>query len=168
MKAGSGVHIDVEGRLIELYDIDAVGSKPAYFLVEEVGKGEGHLHAVAVIGVGDGVDDGHRPRQGEFELAPRVGAGDPRLVCVDAATQRQRARDGRHHRLVALLADAHFDTLGEVDAVHEFEEAVDEMLARLLAIGDDVDAGILLNLDGEKRRVALAGFEIGSRSPGLR
>jgi hypothetical protein len=42
---------------------------------------------------------------------------------------------------------------------------VDEVLARLLAVGDDVDAGILLKLDGEERRVALAGFEVGAGKP---
>ena len=46
----------------------------------------------------------------------------------------QRAGDGRHHRLVAVVADAHLDLVREVDAVDEFEEAVDEMLARLLAV----------------------------------
>ena len=54
---------------------------------------------------------------------------------------------------------------GEIDAVDEFEKAVDEVLARLLAVGDDVDAGVLLQLDGEKRRVALARFEIGAAEP---
>jgi hypothetical protein len=42
---------------------------------------------------------------------------------------------------------------------------MDEVLARLLAVGDDVDAGILLQLDGEKRRVALAGFEVRPGKP---
>ena len=42
---------------------------------------------------------------------------------------------------------------------------MDEVLARLLAVGDDVDAGILLQLDREKRRVALAGFEFGTTEP---
>ena len=63
--------------------------------------------------------------------------------------------DGRHHRLVAVLADAHLDALREVDAVDAFEEAMDEMLARLLAVGDDVDAGVLLLLQDEQRGVAL-------------
>ncbi|MGY4377465.1 hypothetical protein ACVWZ3_005104 [Bradyrhizobium sp. i1.3.6] len=35
------------------------------------------------------------------------------------------------------------------------QEAVHEMLAGLLALRDDVDAGILLDLDGKHRRVAL-------------
>ena len=40
------------------------------------------------------------------------------------------------------------DPTVEIDAVDRFEEAMDEMLARLLAVGDDVDPGILLQLQG--------------------
>jgi hypothetical protein len=58
------------------------------------------------------------------------------------------------HRLVAVVADAHLDAF-EVDAVDRFEKAVHEMLARLLAVGDDVDAGVLLQLEREERGVAL-------------
>jgi hypothetical protein len=32
----------------------------------------------------------------------------------------------------------------EIDAIDLFEKAVDEMLTRLLALGDDVDPGIFL------------------------
>ena len=42
----------------------------------------------------------------------------------------------------------------EIDAFDPLEEAVDKVLARLLAVADDVDAGILLELDGKLRRVA--------------
>jgi hypothetical protein len=35
-----------------------------------------------------------------------------------------------------------------------FQEAVHEVLPRLLAIADDVDTGILLDLEGKDRRVA--------------
>jgi hypothetical protein len=63
----------------------------AGFLVEQFGEGERHLDAVAVVLVGDGVDDGHRAGQGEFQLARGVGAGDARLVGMDAALQRSGA-----------------------------------------------------------------------------
>ena len=87
-------------------------------------------------------------------LARRVGS-----CGVNAAAQLQFAGDRRHHRLVAVGADAHFDLPVEIDAVDEFEEAVDKMLARLLAVGDDVDAGILLLLEHEQRGVGLGGGE---------
>ena len=116
------------------------------FLVEQLGEGERHLDAVAVVLVGDGVDDGHRAGQGELDLVRGMGAGDQRLEVVDAALQPQRRHHLRHHRLVAVVADAHLDLVGEVDALDRLEKAVDEMLPRLLAVGDDVDAGILLQL----------------------
>src|SRR5689334_22432460 len=42
------------------------------------------------------------------------------------------------------------------------------MLARLLAVGDDVDAAVLLELEREQRRIELAGREIGAGKPPLR
>ena len=72
-------------------------------------------------------------------------AGDPRLGLMHAALQPQRPHHLRHHRLIAVGTDAHLDLVGEVDAVDAFEKAVDEMLARLFAVGDDVDAGVLLH-----------------------
>jgi hypothetical protein len=94
--------------------------------------------------VGDGVDDGHRAGQRELELASGMGARELRLARMHARFEPQRAGDGGHHRLVAVGADADFDLARTVDAVDELEEAVHEMLARLLAVGDDVDAAILL------------------------
>ena len=114
--------------------------------------------------VGDGVDDGHRAGQGDFQLALGVGAGVARFRCVHAALQLQFAVHRRHHRLVAVGADAHLDLVREVDAVDEFEKAVHEMLARLFAVADDVDAGVFLQLDREQRRVELAVREVGAGS----
>ena len=84
-----------------------------------------------------------------------MGAREPRLAAVHAALEPQLADHLRHHRLVAVGADSDLDLVREIDAVDEFEEAVDEMLARLLAVGDDVDAAILLQLEREQRGVAL-------------
>ena len=82
-------HVDVERRLVELDDVDAVGLERARFLVEQLGEGERHLDAaclaLAVVAVGDGVDDRHRPGQGELELPVGVGAGEARLGRVDPA-----------------------------------------------------------------------------------
>ena len=167
-QVGDLVHVDVERRLVELDHVDAVGFERARLRVEQIGEGERHLHPVAVVLVGDGVDDRHRAGHGDLELALGVRAREARLGAVHAAPELERAGDGRHHRLVAIVADAHLDLVGEVDAVDEFEKAVHEMLARLLAVGDDVDAGVLLQLQREQRRVELAGREIGAREPPLR
>jgi hypothetical protein len=74
---------------------------------------------------------------------------------VDAPLQPHRRHDGRDHRCVAIVADAHRHLMGEVDAVDEFEEAVDEVLARLLAVGDHCQPGVLLQLHDQDGRVTL-------------
>ena len=118
--------------------------------------------AVAVEAVGDGVDDRHRPGQGELELALRVRTRETRLGCVDAARQAQRPDHLRHHRVVAVVADAHLDLVLEVDALDLLQKAVHEVLARLLAVADDVEAGVFLRLDPEQRRVGLGARELGT------
>jgi len=60
---------------------------------------------------------------------------------MHAPLQPQCAGDGRHHRLVAVGADSHLDLAAEIDAVDVLEKAVDEVLAGLFAVADDVDAG---------------------------
>ncbi len=87
---------------------------------------------------------------------------------MHATVQPQGAGDGRHQRLVAVVADSHFDLVGEVDAVDEFEEAVHEMLTRLLAVGHHIDAGVLLELQREQGGVELGAREIGAVEPPLR
>ncbi len=74
---------------------------------------------------------------------------------MDAALQPQRRHHLRHHRLVAVFADSHLDLVGEVDALDLLQKAVDKMLARLLALGHDIDAGAFLQLQHQQGRVAL-------------
>ncbi len=94
-----------------------------------------------------------------------MGAGKPGFAGMHARAQPQRTGDGRTHRLVAIVADAHLDTLVEVDAVDRFEKTVDEVLARLLAVADDIDAGVLLQLDRQQRGVVLGGGELFAFEP---
>src|SRR5436190_1874985 len=98
------------------------------------------------MGIGDRVDDGHRSRQGEFEPVSRMRAGDFSLKTVDVTPTPQRSGDGRHFRVVAIVADAHRDPPGKIDTLDVFEKAVYEVLTRLLAIGDNIDPGVLLLL----------------------
>ena len=74
------VHEHVEGRLVELDHVDAVGFERAGFLVEQPGKRHRHLDLVAVEAVGDRVGDRHRAGQGELELVLGVGARVPRFA----------------------------------------------------------------------------------------
>ena len=79
----------------------------------------------------------------------------------------QRRHHLRHHRLVAVFADSHLDLVGEVDALDLLQEAVDEMLPRLLALGDDIDAGVLLQLYRQHGGVALGARKfVALRFPG--
>ena len=90
-------------------------------------------------------------------------------VCVHAAlAARSGAAHRRHHRLVAVVADAHLDLVLEVDAVDAFEEAMHEMLTRLLAVADDVEAGVFLDFEpaAASRRACEAGQEL-RRSLGI-
>ncbi len=86
---------------------------------------------------------------------------------MDAPFEAKLAYDHRDHRVVAVVADAHLHLVLEIDAVDGFEEAVDEVLARLLAVGDDIDAGVLLLLQPQQGGVALRALQIDARrAPG--
>ena len=50
----------------------------------------------------------------------------------------------------------------EVDSLDLGEEAVHEVLTRLLAVADDVDAGVFLHLQPEQGRVGLGAIELGA------
>src|SRR5271155_3049913 len=82
-------------------------------------------------------------------------AGDCRFEAMDASPAPKWSADGRHLCLVAVVANAHRDAAGEIDAFDLLEKPVDEMLPRLLAVGHDVDPGILVQLHRQYRGVAL-------------
>jgi hypothetical protein len=86
---------------------------------------------------------------------------------VDRHWPLQRPRHRGHLRLVAVGADADRHPPAEVDALQPLQEAVHEVLPRLLAVRDDIDAGGLLVLQGDEHRIALGGDEVGGRhAPG--
>jgi len=91
-----------------------------------------------------------------------MGAGDAGLVGMDAALEPQRRHHLRHHRLVAIFADSHLDLVGEVDALDLLQKTVNEMLAGLLALGDDVDPGIFLQLHRQQGGIALGARQFGA------
>src|SRR5437763_6139224 len=65
-------HVDVEGWLVELNDLDGICLEGARFCIEQVRKSHRHSDAIAVMSIRNGVHDGHWPRQREFELVARV------------------------------------------------------------------------------------------------
>ncbi len=103
-----------------------------------------------------------------FSFSLRVAARQLCLDLVNTPLELQRPDHLRHHRLVAVVADAHLDLVLEVDAVDELEETVHEVLARLFAVADDGEPGIFLLLQPEQRGVALGGSELGAGELPLR
>ena len=96
-----------------------------------------------------------------------MGARDSRLEAVDAAAPPQRAGDGRHLGPIAIVADADRHGAGEIDAVDPGEKPMNEMLSRLFAVGDDIDAGVLLLLQRQHGGVALGfGERLALGAPG--
>ena len=89
---GDLMHEHVEGRLVELDDVDAVGLQRARFLVEQIGEGKRHFHFVAVMRVGDGVGYRHRAGQGDLQLTLGMGAGVARFGLVHAALEPSAPR----------------------------------------------------------------------------
>ena len=166
---GGGVfHIDIEGRLVELNHIHAIGLQRQRLLVQQPGKGHRQLYAVAVVAVGDGVDDGHRAGQGELDLALCVCAQKARLGGVHAALERELGHHLRHHRLVAVAAYAHLHLVLEVDALDLLQKAVHEVLTALLAVADHAQSRIFLGLDPQQRGVELGLRQFGALGLPLR
>ena len=171
---GGLLHIDVEGGFIKLDDVHPIGLQGQCFLVEQLGKGEGHFDFVAIEAVGHRIDDGHGARQGEFELFLGMGAGQLGFKSVHPAFEAQRGHHLRHHRVVAVVADAHRDFVLKVDAFDLLQKAMHKVLTRLLAIAHDVQACIFLGLDpqqggiglGLQQRIAL-GFPLGPKFVGF-
>ena len=152
---GHVVHVDVERRLVQLQHVEAGGDELARLLVDDTRERQRQPRAVVIMLVGQRVDDRHRPGDRELQASGRVGARPAHLVHVNGRAARDGASDGRHLRLVPIGADADRHALAEVDPLQALEEAVDEVLARLLAVGDDVDAGRLLVGEREPHGVAL-------------
>ena len=89
----TSLHVDVEGGLVELDHVDAVLLQRARLLVEQLGERHRQLHLVAVVPVGDGVDDGHRPGHGDLDLSSSYALAAPRAsFWCDAALQRAAGR----------------------------------------------------------------------------
>jgi tryptophanyl-tRNA synthetase len=76
-----------------------------------------------------------------------MGAGDFGLNSVDALLAAERSGDGRYFRVIAIVADSHRHSADEIDTLDVLQKAVHKMLARLLAVRDDIDPGVFLLLE---------------------
>ncbi len=149
------VEEDIEGRFVELDDVDARRLQLARLLIEDAGEFPGQLFAAPVMGVVERVDHGHRPRQRPFDRLRRVGAQEFGILDEDRFAPRHRPRHAWHAGVVPV-ADAHGFALCEIDPVQVLDKGGDEVLARLFAVADDVDTGLLLVGQGQAQRVLFA------------
>src|SRR5215831_6349445 len=85
-----------------------------------------------------------------------MSARESRFVPVDGSTTGERSDDRWHVCPIPIGADPDRDHAREVDPVDLLDEAPDEVTARLLTVGDDVDAGIFLIAKREHDGVLLA------------
>ena len=152
---GGVPHVDIERGLVELDDVNAVLAQRQRLLVQQFGERHCQTRPVAVVAVGDRVHNGHRPGQRELDLACGVRAQQTGFEGVHATRQADRACDLRHLRVVAVVANAHRDLVLEVDTADLLDKAVDEVLAGLLAVADDVQSGVFLQFDPQQRRIGL-------------
>ncbi len=101
------IHKHVEGRLIKLNDVHARVHQFLGLLIENVRKRHGHVRSAGIVGVGDGVADGHGSRQGEFEPLPCLGAGEADFLQMHRPGALHGRRDCGHFHGVAVVADTH-------------------------------------------------------------
>jgi hypothetical protein len=98
---------------------------------------------------------GHWTRQRVFHRPARFPDHEFRVVDVNGVAAGHRAHHHRHVGVVPV-ADAHRLAIGEVHTVETFDEGRHEMAPGLLAVGDDIDARVLLVEQRQADRVALA------------
>ncbi|MNN58788.1 hypothetical protein D3C81_1738550 [compost metagenome] len=89
------------------------------------------------------VDHGHRSRQGPFDRLGGLLAQELRIFNENGFLAAHRTHDGGHTRIIAV-ADLHDLTLLEIHALEMLDKCRDEVLARLLAVTDDINACLLL------------------------
>jgi hypothetical protein len=141
----TGIHENVERGLVELKHVHAQCRQLAGLLIEQPGKGHRHIGAPGIIGIGDGVADCHRARQRELQLALGSRPGEADLLAMHRSSTPHRACYCWHLDDIAVGANSHPRL--PVDSLDGFQKAVHEMDAELLAVADDVDAGVFLLLE---------------------
>ena len=79
---GHQMHECVESGLVKLDDVDTQGLQFQGLLVQQLGKCHGHFGSLAIVPVGNRVADGHRSRQGEFQLLSGMRAQKPNAFAM--------------------------------------------------------------------------------------
>jgi hypothetical protein len=160
------VEVDVERGLVELNDVDAGGLDLARFGVQDFRERPRELFAASIVAVVERVDHRHRAGQRDLDLALRRVAQEPRRLDEHRAAPGDRSDHHRHGGVVAV-ADPHGLPVLEVDAIEGFQECRHEVAAGLFAIGDDIDARLLLVPEHQPDRVIDAfGEDVALEPPG--
>ena len=148
------VEVDIERRFVELDHVDTGCLDRTRLVVQDLGERPRERLPAAIVRVVQRVDHRHRTGQRVFDAPLRLRAEERRIVDVDRMAARDGTRDDGHVRVVAV-ADPDRALVLEIDAVEPLDERGDEVAARLLAVGQDVDPSLFLIEDGEPDRVAL-------------
>ena len=96
--------------------VDPGGLEFSGFDIEQIGKGHGHVGPGFIMGVGDGVADGHGAGQGEFQFAVGMRSGEADVIQVNGLRPGNRPGNGRHLNGIAVGTDAHGRFLLPIDS----------------------------------------------------
>ena len=157
---GNLIHEGIEGRFIEQNDVNAQRFKLPSLFVQKCCKGHGHFRPAAIMGVGDGIANGHRAGQGKFELVCDMFATKFRALSMHGFFTLNRRCHCRHLGVIPVIANAHGGHALPVDAVNIFQKSMHEMFAELLAVTDDINPRIFLAFNPGQGRILLARNQI--------
>src|SRR5262245_64138466 len=96
------VHVALEGGPVELAHVEAARLQLARLLVEDPSELHRQPPPVAVVLVGERVDDRHRSGHGELELFRRVGAREGDIVNMRRPTEHEWPGYRGHNGIVAM------------------------------------------------------------------
>ena len=119
------------------------------------------VRVVIVLGL---LRHGERARHGDLDGPVGVRAEESQVVYLDRVPAPDRPGDPRH-RVGVPAAVKRGARVVDVHAVQRGREPVGVALPAHLAVGDDVQARVLLRPDGQQRRVLLSLPEVGRIHP---
>src|SRR5262249_36404313 len=143
-------------RLVELEHVAAGGLEVAQLGIDRGGDDHRKLGPVLVGLVERAIDPGHRPGKRHLHRAVGVRLGEAEVVdgCRTAASDL--ASDAWHHaRLMAAAIHVLLRLVDEVDTVPRPRHVEDEAFAALLAIGQEIEADLLLLAQRYDRGIVL-------------
>ena len=145
----------VKRRLIKLDDIDTCRLQLPGFLIENLGKFPRQFFPAFIVGIIQRIDHGHRARQRPLDRLTGLLTQEPGILNKHRLLARHSAHHGRHARIIAITNSYGFALL-EINAAEVLDKGRHKVLAGLLTITDDIDAGQLLFVQCQTQRILLA------------